>query len=88
MPNETKILILVDGGLVQDVLVSDPLKSSMAFKIMVVDTDCDGADPDKLMDKNEIIEFAGDSEFVSANFQSGIYDDFKESVYDLINTKS
>lgn len=56
--NEIKVVILLEGGLVQTVFVD----TESPVRIAVVDFDCEGADPDELAVTQDGREFIGHSE--------------------------
>lgn len=67
---KNKMIVVVDGGLVVDILSTEEIPP----EIIVVDKDTEGADENEIMSKEEIDKFVGKDIFKSIKYDRAISD--------------
>jgi hypothetical protein len=63
----SKIVIVMDGGLINNVLTSNP-----ADEILVIDYDSEGAGSDEIISQQEVDEFLGGTEVIDRAYRKGV----------------
>lgn len=65
-----KVIVEILGGAVIRVRGN---MEAQNLQVLIMDRDVEGADPDEIMSKEEVLQFCGSDTFKSIYFKSGFY---------------